>query len=221
MLSVSDDDVRAEGAHIVGVGGTGSAIDFGTQKLGHGDGDATDTPCPRLNKHGITRFETSKFKQRLPGGQTDQWQPRGFIERNIFRLWRDRVGVDRQELGIAAVLDGPGKGEADDVVAHLPIGHVGASLNNTPRYVPARYHRECPADVFLQLTRPQTAVDRIDSRGGDLDQDLIGRDLGYRQLADLENIGTTVLVVIDCTHRRYPLYSSRFMSISQNGMRRH
>ncbi len=105
LAAVVDDDVGAELAHEVHVGGTCGGRDGRAEMLGELDGDRSDSPGAGVDEDLLPGSHVAALNERLPRGQCDQRQ-------RARLLHADRCGLERK-IGLG---DGDPLGERADAV---------------------------------------------------------------------------------------------------------
>src|SRR5262249_51897888 len=101
---VVDDFVSAEAAHVIVVGCARSRDHVGADMLGELNGEAGDPARPALDQNRLARLEFQRVFEGTQGREPGERQGGGVDVRHRRGLLRDNCGLDRNLLGISALL---------------------------------------------------------------------------------------------------------------------
>ena len=108
--------------------------------------------------------------QDLPGGQRDQRDGGGLMQRQSGRLERDVVFVDGDVLGEGP--DAKVAGACEHLVADGEAADVGADLGDHTGDVVAEHEGRLVLEELLELAVADHAVQRVDARCAHLDENV-------------------------------------------------
>ncbi len=135
-----------------------------------------------VHQHLLSGLHVRAVDEALPGGDHDQRQRRGLAHRQVGRLARQQVGVDRGVLRERALQAGHAAGQAVDLVADAKALDAGADGAHDAGQVHAEDGRQRMAGM-RRGAGADLGVERVDAAGGDLDQHLAGPGDRARDLA--------------------------------------
>ncbi len=189
-----------------------SAQRFGQLYRGRSDGAGCAVDDDALP---IERVGLLQAGQRDAGAVTDG---RGLLVAHGRRLVRKRAALSNADvLGVRAVPP-----HAEDLVADLELRHRAADCDDDA----CELHAGCPvlrpqhAGEEAREERfggPEPAIRAVDRRCANLDEDFVVLRLGALDLLDAQDLGRSVTVEHDCSHRLTS--SHRFVALGGSGRR--
>ena len=173
--------------------------------LGKLDGEAGDAARAALDQDRLAALELERVVDRIDRGEAGERERRGVDMREARGLLRHHLGLDRDLLGVGALL--PGRQHREDLVADLEIGHALAQRRNRAGEVAAEHIGKFQRRAVTAVAHPP--VGAVDGRGHDVHHDLARAFRRVRQVAVFEDLGSAVPLDIRRFHRAVP---SRFQT---------
>src|SRR5262245_2364777 len=196
---VVDDLVGPEAAHIGLIGRARGGDHVGAEMLGELNGKARDATRPALDQDFLSAFELQRILDGAQRRQPGEREGGGVDMRQPLRLLGDDGGLDRDLLGIGALL--ARLADAEDRVSHLEISDAFADGADHAGKIPPQSERKLRLLVLADAHLPVRAVDA----GGDhIDDHLARPGNGIRQVAILQDLRPAILLNESCFHRAPP-----------------
>ena len=135
------------------------------------------------------------------GGAAGQGQSTRLFPAEALRLGGDRVDGDRDLLSECAASEYVLAGVGDDLIADGEFRGVETESDDDSGNIPAGGDWELGRHDRIEVTADELPVDRIDSRGADLDEHGCRRNLRVFNVANRDVAEVIGVLVIDCcTH---------------------
>src|SRR3989449_1271392 len=135
------------------------------------NGKCAHTTRTRVDENLLSLFQIRSFDQRLPGGQADQGDGSRFFHGECFGLDRHVILFDRTEF--RECTDSPVSRARIDFVAGLESTHSRSDPDHDPGHVMAQNEREAVRQNALELAVSDFGIQKVDTSGVNLDQDVI------------------------------------------------
>ena len=186
-----------EAADVVGIGGGRRTDDLRTRTARELHGKPAHSAGRRVYERALTRLETAMLEQRLVSGQGRErhrcclyaiefrggWRREGRLDGNIFGTCTEQTDHREHRL------------------ADREIGDLRADLRNDTRDIATRDGRQWNVDALADVSLADLPVDGIDTPRLRADQDLVVLRRGPRHDVDLQDLGATIVVEADRSHR--------------------
>src|SRR5262245_51180158 len=171
--------------------------------LGGLNGKARDATRPTLDQDFLSALELQRILDRAQRRQPGERQRRRVDMRQPLWLLGDDGGLDRDLLGIGALL--ARLADAEDRVSYLEIGDAFADGADHAGKIPPQSERKLRLLVLADAHLPVAAIDA----GGDhIDDHLARPGNRIRQVAVFQDLGPAVLLNESCLHRVSPQASA-------------
>src|SRR5438128_11807093 len=164
------------------------------------NGKCAHTTRTRVDENLLSLFQIRSFDQRLPGGQADQGDGSRFFHGECFGLDRHVILFDRTEF--RECTDSPVSRARIDFVAGLESTHSRSDPDHDPGDVMAQNERQAIRQNALELAVSDFGIQKVDTSGVNLDQDVILAQLRVWHVASPHTIGASVTIEDECLHRR-------------------
>ncbi len=192
LRRVVDDRIGPEVPHQARIPAAADTDHVSAEPLGNLNREHADAAGSADQQHAVALLDMPAVPQPVNWRQRRQRNGRRLRVAELARLFRDGGGIQRDVFGITAA--GTVVGARIYLVADAKSRYGGADLGDDAGRIETEHHREIVAVARPHQTLADLPVDRIDARGVHFDQDLLGRDLRLRYVADLETGGRTECV---------------------------
>ena len=176
LLGVVDDDIGSEVADKLFLGAVGGGGHMGPEVLGKLDDGGSQPPGAGVDENFLPGLDVCPLDQDLPGGQRDQRDRCGLLQRQGGRLERDVIFVDGDVLGEGP--DAKVAGACKHLVADREAADVRADLADHTGNVVAEHEGCLVLQELFELAVADHAVQRVDTRRAHPDENVTVTDLG-------------------------------------------
>src|SRR5215471_304259 len=195
LRAVVDDFIGAEAAHIVAVRRARGGDHAGADMPGKLNGEAGDAARPALDEDQLPALELQRILDRAQGGEPGERQGGGVNVRQAAGLLGDDRGLDRDLLGIGALL--AGLANAEHGVAEAQILDAFADGADHAGKIAAqdigKFH-------LLVVANAHLPIGAVDAGSDDIDHHLAWRGGRVGEIAVLQDLRPAVSFNESCFH---------------------